>query len=736
MRLRSRVFLLVATAALASGVLAYFAVSRLLLDSYLALEQDAVRTEASRARDALFVTASSLATANADWAYWDEAHEALAGPADVFGTRNLTPNTLDTLGLTRIVLVDLQGNLRASISRRTGGPVHPDYAVVVRHAQQSLRAAGLAQLSGMVRTPEGRLEMIAIAGVNATSGNDESRGDVFFAREIDQELVQQLAETLHRRVALFDPKDVPPPGNEALWVQTNGDNEAFGWFVAYDLAGQPVVVGRVSVPREVYAQARETMNLVGVVLFLICVLVPLLSEVAIDRLVVARIRGLRDWAQRVAAGGSLDAPVAANGRDEVADLSASIAGMATHLQGVQKDLEAAREQADRANRAKSDFLAGASHEIRTPLTAILGYAELLQERRLDPADYEHYVNTIRSNGEELLEILNDILDISKVEAGRLDLSWEKCDIGAIVAGVVSLLHVKAAARGLSLAMVCEGALPAQAFLDPVRFRQILVNLVGNAIRYTDKGGITVSCRVDAADTVNARLRVDVRDTGIGMSDDQVARLFRPFTQLGTGSRRSGGTGLGLSLSQEFARAMGGTISVASHPGDGSTFTLELPLGDLAGVAFVDYDAEAASAPPPAVDDDPRKFPGRRVLVVEDNPVNRLLVDKLLERIAVTVEDAGDGRQALERLLERGETYDLVLLDMHLPEVDGYSVVRRLRASGYRGTVVAITASATAGERERALSAGCDDFIAKPLQARFFLRTCRHWLALAGGDSAG
>ncbi|MFP5441106.1 MAG: ATP-binding protein [Gammaproteobacteria bacterium] len=320
-----------------------------------------------------------------------------------------------------------------------------------------------------------------------------------------------------------------------------------------------------------------------------------------------------------------------------------------------------------------------------------------------------------------------MLDLSKVEAGRLDLSWEKTDIRVVLLGVATLLEVKAAERGLSLAVEGADELPARAFVDPARFRQILVNLVGNAIRYTDRGGVTVRCRVEQAAPANARLFVEVHDTGIGLDATQMARLFRPFTQLSYGNaRRSGGTGLGLALSQEFARAMGGCIHVRSKPGEGSVFTLELPLGDLTGVPAA---GSVPVAPPAPVETpaDEAVFPGARVLLVEDNEVNCLLVEKLLEKLAVVVHTETDGMAALNHLLRSGERYDLVLLDMRLPSLDGYTIARRLRAAEYRGIVVALTASTMAGERERALGAGCDDFIAKPLQASAFLRTCRDWL---------
>jgi len=728
MQLRTRVFLAVAAAALFFGFVIYVAVDRLVLDGYREVEQDVVRAEAERARNALHAEAQSLAASAADWGNWDELHDALGAPARAgnFATTYLAPVTFSGLGVARIAVIDRGGDVRmaAAYDAATGGMAElpADYPAMLRQLQRALRASGKDVLATVVRTAAGA-EIVAIHAVHPMTGRAASRGDIVLARALDDALAARLALMLRRDLAFLPAAAAADDQPASVWVDFTSEQQAAGYFRIDDLDGDTVQVGRVDVPRDIRAQAQETLAMVALVLAVIVLLAPVVAELVIDRIVVARLRGLRDWVGAVAAGGALAPPPAVDGRDEIGDLMQSVGSMATHLDGVQKDLELAREQADRANRAKSEFLAGASHEIRTPLTAILGYAELLHDRRLGDDEYFRYLTTIRDNGEELLGILNDVLDLSKVEAGRLDLSWEKTDIRVVLLGVATLLEVKAIERGLTL--VVEGAdeLPARAFIDPARFRQVMINLVGNAIRYTDHGGVTIRCRVERPTPASARLFVEVHDTGIGLDATQMARLFRPFTQLSYGNaRRSGGTGLGLALSQEFARAMGGCIQVRSKPGEGSVFTLELPLGDLTGVPA------AGSVPllPPAPGDE-EIFPGARVMLVEDNEVNCLLVEKLLEKLAVVVHTETDGMAALNHLLRSGERYDLVLLDMRLPSLDGYTIARRLRAAEYRGIVVALTASTMAGERERALGAGCDDFIAKPLQASAFLRTCRDWL---------
>lgn len=732
MQLRKRVFLMVAAVALVSGLMAYLAIDSLLVGSYRQLEESAVRTTAEHARRALQGELQALDFTASDWAHWDELHNALgdAAKARAFIANNFAPLTFSGLGVSHIAVIERDGQVRVAAgydpATRTLRALSDDYVAMLVNLQRALHASGEEQLSAVVRSSAG-VEIVAIRPVRPFTFEAASRGDVVVARAVDVQMAERMA-TLLRCDFAFLPADAVPVPEQPLWLDFVDDHQAWGLFRIQDIDGNLALVGRVGVPRDIHAQAQSTLGLVTLVLAVIILMAPVLAELIMDRVVVARVRGLRDWASAVAAGGALAPPAAVGGRDEIGDLTQSIGSMATHLDGVQKDLEQAREQADRANRAKSEFLAGASHEIRTPLTAILGYAELLQDRRLGDEEYARYLATIRDNGEELLGILNDVLDLSKVEAGRLDLSWEKTDIRAVLLGVIALLELKAGERGLTLSVEGADELPARAFIDPARFRQILVNLIGNAVRYTDHGGVVIRCRVEHPGPVNARLFVAVHDTGIGMDATQLARLFRPFTQLGYGhARRTGGTGLGLALSQEFARAMGGSIRVQSTPGAGSVFTLELPLGDLTGVPL----AGTVPVLPPALPEesvaDHETFPGARVLLVEDNAVNCLLVEKLLEKLAVAVHTENDGMAALDHLLKSGEHYDLVLLDMRLPSLDGYAIARRLRAAEYRGTVVALTASAMSGERERALGAGCDDFIAKPLQARAFLRTCRDWL---------
>ncbi|TWT40594.1 Autoinducer 2 sensor kinase/phosphatase LuxQ [Phycisphaerae bacterium RAS1] len=401
---------------------------------------------------------------------------------------------------------------------------------------------------------------------------------------------------------------------------------------------------------------------------------------------------------------------------------------------VQKEAEEAlvraREAAHAASQSKSEFLANMSHEIRTPMTAILGFAELLledgdlaqaPERRLNA------LRTIQRNGEHLLGLINDILDISKVEAGKLAVERTRCSPCHVLAEVASLMHVRADERRIYFRIEPDGPLPESIQSDPLRLRQILINVVGNAIKFTEQGGVRLVTRL--VNAPSPHIQFDVIDTGIGMTPEQAATLFQPFTQGDSSTaRRFGGTGLGLTISRRLAEMLGGEIEIAATaPREGTTMRVTVEAGPLEGVVMladparaIHVDMEDPSAPAAATPggEHPEPLKDLRILLAEDGPDNQRLISYMLSKAGASVDVAENGRAAVEcvwKAVDQSAPYDIVLIDMQMPIMDGYEATRLLRAKGYRRPVVALTAHAMGGELEKCLAAGCDGYLTKPIK---------------------
>ena len=409
------------------------------------------------------------------------------------------------------------------------------------------------------------------------------------------------------------------------------------------------------------------------------------------------------------------------------------------------ELARAKDAAEAASRAKSEFLANMSHEIRTPMTAILGFSERLLDPALTESERMEAVATIQRNGEHLLRIINDILDISKIEANKLHVESIRCSPRQIVAEAASLMRPRAEAKGLAMRVEHLGATPETIHTDPTRLRQILLNLIGNAIKFTERGEIRIVTRLVTTTVADStfpgpRIEFAVIDTGIGMSVEQMTMLFNPFTQGDTSTTRAfGGTGLGLAISKRLAQMLGGDITVTSAPGQGSTFRLTIATGPLEGVRMVADPAESVVTAPLPVNETAGcpTLDGARILLAEDGADNQRLISALLRKAGAEVTIADNGQAAVETAIaarNRGRPFDVILMDMQMPLVDGYAATAQLRRSGHTGTIIALTANAMAEDREKCLRAGCDDYLAKPVARATLLRTVAKHLSPAGVDS--
>ncbi len=372
-----------------------------------------------------------------------------------------------------------------------------------------------------------------------------------------------------------------------------------------------------------------------------------------------------------------------------------------------------RDRAREASRAKSAFLANTSHEMRTPLTAVLGFSDLLREELAgdpDPERCGEMVDTIRRNGRHLLAVINDVLDLSRVESGRLELESGSVRVRDLVTELGDIIRPRVEQKGLELEISIDADTPPLVAADPTRLRQVLLNLLDNAVRFTDEGAVELAVEPRQVASLPG-VGFSVIDTGIGMTPAQMQRVFEPFTQADPSTTRTrGGTGLGLSIAKRIVDLMGGAIDASSEPGTGSRFQVTLPVGNV-------NEAEEPLTPIMAATGKREELAGMRILVAEDGPDNQRLIKMILTKAGAEALVARDGEEAVQAFFDAmlaGKRCQAILMDMDMPRMDGYDATRLLRDRGCDVPIIALTAHALHGDRERCTAAGCDDYLTKPI----------------------
>ena len=405
----------------------------------------------------------------------------------------------------------------------------------------------------------------------------------------------------------------------------------------------------------------------------------------------------------------------------------------TQLEEKEAELRVSIENAETANRAKSEFLANMSHEIRTPMNAILGFTEVLKRGYgKNHGNSTKYLDTIHSSGKHLLTLINDILDLSKVESGRLEIDKVCCSPHVIIREVIQVIGIKAREKGISLDLEIKGSVPETIVCDPARLRQIVTNLIGNSIKFTEQGGVKIILRHRHMHDVSTLL-IDVSDTGIGISEEKLGVIFDPFVQADSSVHRTfGGTGLGLAISRKFARALDGDISVSSEFGKGTTFTVSVDTGPLNNVQFID--AETVESVDQKTESTGHKhwvFPPANILVVDDGKENRELLQLVLEDVGLRVELAENGRIGLEKTQK--QAFDIILMDIQMPVMDGITAVGLMRKNGIDAPIIALTANAMKGVEQECTAAGYSGYQSKPLDLELLIETLARLLHISPTD---
>jgi len=549
--------------------------------------------------------------------------------------------------------------------------------------------------------------LYALASVAIGGEGDETVGRLFVAEPIGPETLERWSELCGARVAVVSRAD--------------GDGDTLTRPVRAVGGAWLQVESGLAAERGALRRSRLLLFAAG----LIALAGALGASVVLSRGLVASMVELLGAAERIGRG-DFAVRLAISRSDEVGDVARAVNEMAERLETNASALHAqhvelvdAVGRAEAASRAKTDFLANMSHEIRTPMAAVLGYTDLLLAGSGEAQERAAWADAVHRNGAQLLELIDGILDVSQLEADKLLVERRACRLRELVEPVAAAAREAAREKGLAFSLELGSECPEAIETDPARLRQILSNLLRNAVKFTETGSVRL--RVARPSGSASWLCFEVLDTGVGIGAQDLERIFAPFGQVDSSlTRRFGGAGLGLAIARRLAALLGGSLTVESEPGRGSSFRLEL---EAPAVALAEPAQSARCA---------------RVLVAEDGPDNQRLIRALLRATHADVALVENGAQALDQAcasLDAGAPYDVILMDMQMPVMDGYEATRRLRESGYTAPIVALTAHAMSGDRERCLAAGCDDYLTKPIDRARLLECVARWTAEAKPGAA-
>lgn len=749
MKLAFKSALVIGSVAVVSGALMGTFAYTTLHDRFRAIENQRATQRALLAKDTLEEAVRQLDLKIVDWSAWDSTYEYVQDPAanETYAKENLLAESFQRMQVSIVIYLNRKGEAVFARGVSEDGTQFIDLPASVLAEIQAGRPLvdvgydGSVEkgVSGLLCLPEGIVVAVSRPILKSDSSGPQM-GTLIFGYWFDEARAEALGKLTHLNLAVRSLPHADAPAHSEPVVRQLSKYVSESSVSLQDIYGLPRIELVVTTTKDILAQGKRTITTILWFGGVFVVSFGIATSLVIWRAVLARIANLDEQARAIASDQSRAVRVGLEGDDELASLSLSINQMVERL-------ESARSAAEASARTKSDFLANMSHEIRTPMTAILGFTDLLLDPSTRESERGDFARRIRGGGEHLLEVINDILDFSKIDAGAMKFELIDADPSTLVSEIISMCAHRATGKGLELSAEFPTPLPARIRTDPTRLRQILLNLVGNAIKFTEKGGVVVRTEMTPAGT----LRFSVIDTGVGIAPGALPRMFRAFEQADSSmTRRFGGTGLGLAISNRLASLLNGDLTVSSTLGTGSTFVCEIPAGELTGVELVQQPGKrsegenrvvqerltTAAATQSPVGRDANEgdavagpLTGLRVLLVEDGPDNQRLVKHFLQASGASVEVASNGREGVDTLRAAARPFDLVLMDMQMPVLDGYAATAELRASGVRTPIIAFTAHALPEEFQKCRAAGCDDRLTKPIRREKLVAMCLKW---AGG----